>query len=197
MGERQLLIVGIDPGTTLGYAAIDFEGNIINLNSEKNLDLSALISSLIKLGKPLIIAGDKEYNPDFIGKLAIKLGARIIAPDYDLKVNEKREITKEHKTKNQHEIDALASALFALKKTSSLLKKINIFVEHYKKENIKHNDIKNSELLVNNCHLTLIDYGWSSLNDDWSCGGKFSAKTKPAHGFFDHTAINRIEKKLV
>jgi predicted RNase H-like nuclease (RuvC/YqgF family) len=137
MGEKQLLIVGIDPGTTLGYAAIDFEGNIINLNSEKNLDLNTLISNLIKLGRPLIIAGDKEYNPDFIDKLAIKLGARIIAPDYDLKVNEKREITKSFKTKNQHEIDALASALFASKKLSPLLKKINIFTEHYKKEDIK------------------------------------------------------------
>ena len=66
-----------------------------------------------------------------------------------------------------------------------------------KKENIKHNDIKNSELLVNNCHLTLIDYGWASIDNDWSCGGKFSSKAKPAHGFFDHTAIERIEKKLV
>ncbi len=137
MVDKKLLIIGIDPGTTLGYAAIDFEGNIINLDSEKNLDLNTLISNLIKLGKPLIIAGDKEYNPDFIDKLAVKLGARIISPDYDLKVNEKREITKSFKTKNQHEIDALASALFASKKISPLLKKINIFIEHYKKEDIK------------------------------------------------------------
>jgi len=137
MGEKQLLIMGIDPGTTLGYAAIDFEGNIIKLHSEKNLDLNTLISNIIKLGKPLIVASDKEYNPDFVDKLAIKLGARIIGPDYDLKVNEKRALTKDYETKNQHEIDALASAFFAFKKISSLLKKINIFTEHYKKENIK------------------------------------------------------------
>ena len=38
MGDKQLLLVGVDPGTTLGYAAIDFEGNIIKLYSNKNLD---------------------------------------------------------------------------------------------------------------------------------------------------------------
>lgn len=137
MGEKQLLIVGVDPGTTLGYAVIDFEGNIVKIHSEKNLDMSSLISELIKLGKPLIVAGDKEYNPDFVSKLAVKIGARVIAPDYDLKVSEKREIAKEFETGNQHEIDALASALFALKKIGSLLKKINIFVMHYHKEDIK------------------------------------------------------------
>ena len=137
MGEKQLIIIGIDPGTTLGYAVLDFEGKIIKIHSEKNFDLGSLISELIKLGKPLIIATDKEYNPDFVDKLAIKVGARVIGPDYDLKVDEKRELTKDFKTNNQHEMDALASAFFALKRIGPLLKKINIFAEHYKKEDIK------------------------------------------------------------
>ena len=137
MGEKQLIIIGIDPGTTLGYAVLDFEGKIIKIHSEKNFDLGSLISELIKLGKPLIIATDKEYNPDFVDKLAIKVGARVIGPDYDLKVDEKRELTKDFKTNNQHEMDALASAFFALKRIGPLLKKINIFAEHYKKEGIK------------------------------------------------------------
>ena len=137
MGDKQLLLVGVDPGTTLGYAAIDFEGNIIKLYSNKNLDRDTLISELIKLGKPLIIAGDKEHNPDFVSNLAVKLGARVIGPDYDLKVSEKRDITRGIETGNQHEIDALASAFFAFKKLGPLLKKINIFVEHYNKSDIK------------------------------------------------------------
>ncbi len=137
MGEKQLLIIGIDPGTTVGYAAIDFEGGVVRTHSEKNLDLNSLISELISLGKPLIIASDKEYNPDFVYRLAVKLGARVVSPDYDLKVDEKRGIVKGIKTNNQHEVDALASAFFALKKIGSLLKKINIFVEHYQKEGIK------------------------------------------------------------
>ncbi|MBW2974730.1 DUF460 domain-containing protein, partial [Candidatus Woesearchaeota archaeon] len=137
MPEKKLLVVGVDPGTTLGYAVIGFEGDIIKLNSEKNLDLSSLISRLIKLGRPLIIACDKEHNPDFAYKLAVKLGARLVAPEYDLKVDEKRSITRGFDTKNQHEIDALASAFFALKSLSSLLKKIDVFVEHCKKEKMR------------------------------------------------------------
>jgi predicted RNase H-like nuclease (RuvC/YqgF family) len=137
MGGKELLVVGVDPGTTLGYAVIDFEGNIIKVHSEKNLDLNSLITHLINIGKPIVVASDKEHNPDFVNKLAIKVGARLVSPDYDLKVTEKRELTREHKTGNQHEIDALASALFALRKLGALLKKINIFVEHYKKENIR------------------------------------------------------------
>ena len=137
MAKQELLIVGVDPGTTVGYAAIDFEGNVIKTHSEKNLDLGALISELIIIGKPLIISGDKQKNPDFVERLAVKLGARVISPDYDLKVSEKRDLTRQHETKNHHEADALASAFFAFKKIRPLLNKINIFIEHYKKENIR------------------------------------------------------------
>jgi len=137
MGEKQLLIIGVDPGITAAYAAIDIEGNLIKAHSEKNLDVSEMISHLIELGKPLIIASDKEHSQDFVDKVAVKLGARVITPNYDLKVVEKKDIVKGYGVKNQHEIDALAAALFAFKKIDSLLKKINIFVEHYKKQKIK------------------------------------------------------------
>jgi len=137
MGEKQLLIIGVDPGTTVGYAAITLDGNIVKIHSEKYLDLNSLISELITVGKPLIIASDKKYNPDFVEKIAVKFGARLISPNYDLKVCEKRAITEKYNTRNQHEIDALASAFFALKKLNPLLNKINIFIDHYKKENIR------------------------------------------------------------
>ncbi|MFH2028312.1 MAG: DUF460 domain-containing protein [Nanoarchaeota archaeon] len=137
MGEKQLLIVGVDPGTTMGYAVLDIECNLVEAGSGKNMDMGILISKLISLGKPLIIAGDKKKNPDFVERLAVKLGARLIGPDYDLKVIEKRDLTRDFKTANQHETDALASAVFAFKKISSLIKKINVFVDHHGKENIR------------------------------------------------------------
>ncbi len=64
------------------------------------------------------------------------------------------------------------------------------------KEDIKHNDIKKGEVLVYNGKLYLVDYGWSSKGNDWSCGGIISKKPKPCHSFHDHTAIKRIEKYL-
>ncbi len=137
MAKQELLIVGIDPGTTVGYAAINFEGEVRQVDSGKDLDLGTLIPKLISLGKPLIVASDKKNNPDFVDKLAIKTGARVIGPDYDLKVSEKRELLGGYETKNHHETDALASAFFAFKKIRPLLNKIDIFIEHYKKEGIK------------------------------------------------------------
>ncbi|MBW2989564.1 DUF460 domain-containing protein [Candidatus Woesearchaeota archaeon] len=137
--DKPFLIVGIDPGTTLGYAMIDLQKNLVSIGSEKNLDIGALISLLIGLGRPLVIAGDKQNSPNLINKLAVKLGARAISPDYDLKVDEKRAIAGPFSAGNQHEIDALASALFAFRKISPTLKKIRIFVEHYKKEELSDN----------------------------------------------------------
>jgi tRNA A-37 threonylcarbamoyl transferase component Bud32 len=64
------------------------------------------------------------------------------------------------------------------------------------KEEIKHNDIKHTEVLIKNSKLHLIDFGWMSRGDDWSCGQGFNKRTKPCHRFHDHTAMARITKHL-
>ncbi|MBI2140174.1 DUF460 domain-containing protein [Candidatus Woesearchaeota archaeon] len=131
------LIVGVDPGTTVGYAAIDFDGKLVKADSAKELDLGSLIAKLIPLGKVILVGGDKERNPEFVEKLAVKLGARLISPDYDLKVEEKRLLAKGYPAKNQHEIDALASALSAWKKMRAVLQKIDYFLEMNRKMELK------------------------------------------------------------
>jgi hypothetical protein len=73
---------------------------------------------------------------------------------------------------------------------------MNIIMADLKKENILHNDIKWTEVLVFNGKISLIDYGWASMGDDWSCGKKFNGCVKPSHHFHDHTAIQRIAKRL-
>ena len=67
-------------------------------------------------------------------------------------------------------------------------------------EKIKHNDIKPSEILVKDGKIHLCDFGWASINDDFSCGQKISGKSK-IHGIFnDETAIkilkNLYDKKI-
>ncbi len=132
------LIIGIDPGTTVAFAAIDTKGNISKISSQKQLSYSNLITKLIELGKPLIIATDKKRIPDFIEKIAVKLGCRIIAPDQDLLVKEKKALVKT-KSKNTHEFDAYSTALFALSKLKPIIKKVDVFVEQHQKENIRNN----------------------------------------------------------
>lgn len=69
-------------------------------------------------------------------------------------------------------------------------------LQDLRKDGICHNDIKGDEVLVKGGKLYLIDYGWMSIGQDWSCGGKFDKKMKPYHDFHDHSAISRISKKL-
>ena len=143
--EKKLLIVGIDPGTTLGYAILDIDGNLLELKSSKQLSFSQLISKTIEKGKILAVGCDKKNVPNFVKNFAIKNGAKLIHPKTDLSIKEKKEITSTFNPEDDHQRDALASALFAFKEVSPLLKKINSFIKKYKKEKIQ-NELK--ELVI-------------------------------------------------
>lgn len=145
MEDKKLLIVGIDPGTTAGYAVLDIEGNLICMKSSKQLDLSMLISETIKLGKTVLVGTDKAKIPGLVEAFAAKLGAKRISPEEDLKVDEKRSMTNDFDFKDEHQSDALASALFAYKSAKPLLDKIDFFVKGNRKHSIS-NKIK--ELVI-------------------------------------------------
>jgi len=132
-----VLILGIDPGTTLGCAILDTDGNLVKLFSSKQFGISSLISVVADSGKPLIIASDKKRTPSLIKNISSAFGARIIAPPQDLTIKEKNSLTTGFNPKNDHERDALAAALFGYKKIRPLLKKITLFVKENKKEDIK------------------------------------------------------------
>ncbi|MEK6983639.1 MAG: DUF460 domain-containing protein [Nanoarchaeota archaeon] len=138
MENKKLLIVGIDPGITVGCAVLDIEGNLVCLNSSKQLDLNQLISQTIDLGKVILVGTDKFKVPALVSAFATKIGARIVSPQEDLKVNEKREMVSNFNFKDSHEGDALASALFAYKTAKALLDKITFFVQENKKHEIKN-----------------------------------------------------------
>lgn len=132
--QRKPLVIGIDPGTTLGYAILNLDGEIKKLKSRKGLNLDSLISTVVKEGKVLVVGTDKNPVPSFVKGFCQKTGAKLIFPDEDLRVKEKRNLIKMKKTKNKHERDALAAALFAHKKIKRLLKKIDIFLKKANKE---------------------------------------------------------------
>ncbi len=126
---RQPIIVGIDPGTTLGYAVLDVSGNVISVHSSRQHDLGWLITRITGFGRAIVIGCDKKNPPSLVEKLSISLGARLISPEDDLLVEDKRELTKGYKTKDSHESDALASALFVYARLRPLLRKIRLYVE--------------------------------------------------------------------
>lgn len=134
---KPLLIIGIDPGTTLAYAILDLDGNVLRVSSSKQLDLNSLIANVFYLGKPLVVATDVSPIPKFVEKFASQTGTKIIGPKQNLKVFQKKELTKRYDFSNDHERDALAAAIFAFKKVRVLLRKINIYVQIYDKKDLK------------------------------------------------------------
>ena len=138
MEGKKLLIVGIDPGTTTAYAVLDIEGNLLHLASSKQLSLNQMISDTLKLGKVVLVGTDKGKIPHLAAAFGAKFGARIVNPEQDLKVDEKRKIVSSFDFDNEHQADALASALFAYRSEKSLLDKIDFFAEKNKKHGIKN-----------------------------------------------------------
>jgi predicted RNase H-like nuclease (RuvC/YqgF family) len=136
------LIVGIDPGTTSAFAVLDFDFNLISIESKRNFLLSEMICSIFYLGDPIIVATDKKEIPSFVHDFSRKLGAKAIPPKHDMKKGEKKRIVKQSNfqkfTNNVHETDALASAIYAYKEYFPLIKKINYILKKHKKQKIKN-----------------------------------------------------------
>lgn len=132
--QRRRLLVGIDPGTTVGYAILDTAGTILDQGAHKEFSLDALITKVISFGTVLLVGCDKAKVPDFVAAFATKVGAKVIYPDADLLVDEKRKLTEHLVTHPNHELDALAAARFAWKNVEPLFKKIDAFLAKHKKE---------------------------------------------------------------
>lgn len=116
-------IVGIDPGTTTGFAVFDLQGKLVKAGSEKELGKDQLVWLLSEIGSPLIIGSDKRKIPGFVESVASQFGSVIHAPDNDVLAKEKRELVRGLTLNNSHEIDAAASALLAYRAFSQLVER--------------------------------------------------------------------------
>lgn len=136
MEKSLLLVAGIDPGTTVGFCVLEMNGRVVSLQSSKALTLDRIIEKTVHLGRLVIVGCDKRKVPEFVSKYAAQFRAKTISPDHDLSIEEKRELVGTRKTINSHEFDSLASALFCLKETAPLLRKIRFFVKQQDREDL-------------------------------------------------------------
>lgn len=123
------IIVGFDSGLTSGIAILSLQGNVIFLKSFRSADKGVLINEILKKGRPILIATDKRETPKGVKELAASLGCKVFRPKRDLSREEKEEIVKESEVEveDDHQLDALAAALFAFKK----LKRRLLIIESY------------------------------------------------------------------
>jgi uncharacterized protein len=126
--KPRYLIVGIDPGTTTAVAALDLDGNLLYLTSSRQMNMSDIVESLFKVGKPLVIASDVEDMPFTVEKIRRAFSAIAFTPKQDTSVDTKMELAAPFAYANDHERDALSAALDAYRqyrhRFQSLLKRI-------------------------------------------------------------------------
>tara|TARA_Y100000310_G_scaffold281258_1_gene301609 strand:+ start:5421 stop:6629 length:1209 start_codon:yes stop_codon:yes gene_type:complete len=138
MGNN-FIVVGVDPGTTTGYAVLDLDKNILEIDSGKGIGLNHLIKEVTKHGNVLVVGTDKTKTPNLIESFSKKTGAKIISPDYDLKVIEKRKLVKDFKLSigDTHQSDALSSAIFAINKISVFAEDVHKYLERVNRLGMK------------------------------------------------------------
>ena len=79
------MIAGIDPGTTVGWAVLDFSGKLVAIGSQKELNRDNLIAKLVNSCKILAVGSDKAKIHSFVHEVASKIGARVFFPNQDLR----------------------------------------------------------------------------------------------------------------
>jgi predicted RNase H-like nuclease (RuvC/YqgF family) len=122
----EALIVGIDPGSTSAVAAVNLDGEIRLIESDRELPPRDIIRLLVDEGRPVVVACDTCKMPSTVEKVASSMGARKFAPEEDLDRQRKRELGK---GENSHEKDAVASAVHAYKTLRRNIRKIKKITE--------------------------------------------------------------------
>jgi len=144
--RRELLTVGVDPGSTTAVAVLNADGSVIHLESSRNLSPSEIVERVESLGRPVVVATDVSPVPTAVERLARALGAKLYRPKRSLSVDEKRELVKGHlakldervRPKDTHQRDALAAAIKAY---HTLVKPTIEKVERRAPEDAKRRDV--------------------------------------------------------
>lgn len=118
------MIVGVDPGTTVGLAFLNVFGKLLKLESSKELPVNEVVKRISAAGEPLIVASDKSPLPETIKKIAASCSCRVWYPSESLSKDEKNTLVRAYSVQNNHEADALAAALKAYGAYSAKLRQI-------------------------------------------------------------------------
>jgi len=124
------LIVGIDPGVTVGLAVLTLNGESVLIESRRSWSFSDLIKAISELGEATIVSSDVSPASELLERISHKLNAVLFVPLSSMAANEKRQIAKEYaqnfefKIRNVHEADALAAAVKAYRHYQTRLEQV-------------------------------------------------------------------------
>lgn len=127
---RKMVILGVDPGTSVGLAILDMNGNALLITSLRTPDRERVVQAVLSKGKPVLIAVDTSRPPEFVKKLSSYLNAVLYTPERDLSEDDKEKLVSEYSATRGIEIpdvharDALAAALKAYKSVRPLIEEV-------------------------------------------------------------------------
>ena len=107
------LIVGIDPGKTVGVVCLDLKGSVVSSAHYSDESLESIIGRISRVGTPIIVAGDRAKPSAFVRRINASFRARIFSPKKELSTISKREIGRAVSIPNVHERDAYSAAIAA------------------------------------------------------------------------------------
>lgn len=151
--NQKWIIVGFDPGLTVGIAILDLSGNVISTKSFKEISRSEIIKHIISYGKTVLVATDVYPPPKMVKKLASTLNSKISSPSKTFTVSSKTEVVDSYlneisssiSSDNAHERDALAAAIKTYKHYQ---KKLNQIEKRAGKLGLSHAEIDEVKSIV-------------------------------------------------
>jgi len=175
--KSKSLIIGLDPGITIGVAILDLKGNILDIFSKKQMsrnDLRKLIFN--NYGIPSVVGTDIIKIPRFVEKFANLSQALIYHPKKVLKIPEKHELVntflKSHnsniKIENAHERDALVSAIKAYQFFEKRFKKVDLRIHEMNLQNKVNADEVKKYIIKGYSIFDAISLASPSLNNESS-----------------------------
>ncbi|MEM4633665.1 MAG: DUF460 domain-containing protein [Candidatus Anstonellaceae archaeon] len=137
---RNYLIVGIDPGSTVGVALLDFSGKKIATKSFLGGGISEAARFIEQHGTPSLVACDVANAPEMALRLASYFSCKAFCPQKDIREEEKRKIAHGEELSNSHERDAYVAAIFAYRQNANNLRQIDSLpgLHESDKAKIKH-----------------------------------------------------------
>ena len=114
-GGQRYLFVGIDPGTTVGIAAVTLDGEPVLVKSSRTMAMPDVIEALYTAGRPLVVATDVHPMPASVERIRRAFSAVGYTPKADRTVEEKKTLCGDIPYGNDHERDSLSAAMDAFR----------------------------------------------------------------------------------
>ena len=122
------LIVGLDPGASVGIAIFDFRGNIISTSTKRYAGKNEIIKYISQFGKPILVASDVNPMPAVVKSIASMTSSKMFSPEKSLTIRQKIKLIGKFRRelKGTHVKDAFAAGYKAFKAYRSLLQKVEL-----------------------------------------------------------------------